>query len=225
MWLEIEYLPTSLFSFKDINATNTAATSLLIPTPFAVKMGLISNCIQRYDFAKAQELFELLKDRVINFKLPQELVVNKTFGRINDLRNRTGRSKPGYREYVYAKGSLKIAFNIIDLSEDQISLLKSLFKRINYFGKKGSFMQFKGFDLVENLDKGFLKIMGKDNFIAGKSIIQFAEDIPPTATFEDINIYNSSNSLKRVDNKRMYVVNLENALSGDGYQYYKISYN
>ena len=54
MWLEVEYIPTSLFSFKDINATNTAARSLLIPTPFAVKMALISVCIQRYNLEKAK---------------------------------------------------------------------------------------------------------------------------------------------------------------------------
>jgi len=222
MWLELEYLPASLFSFKDINATNTAATSLLIPTPFGVKMGLISICIQRYDIEKARELFNLIKGMKINFKLPREMVVNKTFGRINDLRQKTGRSKPGYREYVYAKGSLKIACDISGFAETDVSLLKILFRGINYFGKKGSFMQFKGVTLLEKLDEGYIKLMGKDDFTAGRSIIQFTEDIPPEATFEDINIYDSDNSLKRVNNKQMHIVNLENALSGDGYQYYKI---
>lgn len=224
MWLEVEYLPTSLFSFKDINATNTAATSLLIPTPFAVKMALISVCIQRYNLEKAQELFSMIKKMDISFKLPREIIVNKTFGRINDLRERVGRSKPGYREYVFAKGSLKIACDVTVFTDEDLSFLRRLFTGINYFGKKGSFMQFKGFQLIENLAEGYTKIIGKDNFTAGKSIIQFTEDIPPGAAFENINIYDSNHPLKRIDNKRMYVVNLEKALSGADYQYYKISY-
>jgi|LSQX01.1.fsa_nt_gb pentatricopeptide repeat protein len=224
MWLEVEYIPTSLFSFKDINATNTAARSLLIPTPFAVKMALISVCIQRYNLEKAKELFELLKERDISFKLPRDIVVNKTFGRINDLREQVGRSKPGFREYVFYKGSLKVACDISNLKEEELSLLKSLFKSINYFGKKGSFMQFKGFQILQHLNENYLKLMGKDYYQAGKSIIQFTEDIPSGATFEDINIYDSNHRLKRDDNKRMYVVNLEEVLSGANYQYYKISY-
>lgn len=223
MWLEVEFIPTSLFSFKDINATNTAATSLLIPTPFAVKMALISNCIQKYDIDKARDFYSIIKDRIIKYQLPEEIVVNKTFGRINDLREKRGRSKPGYREYVYAKGVLKIAVEISGMDESQQNNLKTLFMRVNYFGKKGSFVQFKSYKIIDELDDAYINIMGRDNFIAGQSIIQFAEDVPKDSTFDQINIYDSDNNLKRENNKIMYMVNIDRALSGDGYQYYHIS--
>lgn len=225
MWLEVEYLPTSLFSFKDINATNTAATSLLIPTPFGVKMGLISCCIQEYNLEKARYLFEKIKEKEVKYKLPEEAVVNKTFGRINDLRNKIGRSKPAYREYVYFNGELKIALDINGLNDEQLGLLKGLFIRINYFGKKGSFMQFKSFANKEKLGNKYLNLLEGDYRLnsLSESIIQQTEDIPPEATFEEINIYNNDESLKRKDNERIFVVNIEQTLSGEGYQYYKIS--
>ena len=226
MWLEVEYLPTSLFSFKNINATNTAATSLLIPTPFGVKMALIKECIQKYSLDKAEELFETIKDKQLKFNLPQEAVVNKTFGRITDLRNPIGRSKPAYREYVYFKGSLKVALAIDELEDSTIKLLKELFVRINYFGKKGSFMQFKSFSQKDSLDNAYLRSMGEDDIqLARNSIIQFTEDVPPEATFADVNIYDSDNKLNRKDNQRLFLVNLDKVLSGEGYQYYKISKN
>ncbi|MCK8816752.1 hypothetical protein MWH28_05125 [Natroniella sulfidigena] len=226
MWLGVEYLPTSLFSFKNINATNTAATSLLLPTPFGVKMGLVSRAIQEYDLEKGREVFEVIKEREIRFKLPQEAVVNKTFGRINDLRNKTGRSKPAYREYVHLEGSLKVAIDIDNLEDEKVELLKKLFIRINYFGKKGSFMQFRSFKEMEVLDDGYLKLMGEENIQLGSnSIVQFTEDIPPEATFEAINIYNSDEKLTRKDNERIFLVNLEKVLSGEGYQYYQICNN
>lgn len=223
MWLEIEYVPTSLFSFKDIKATNTAATSLLFPTPFGVKMALISEAIKEFDLEKGKEIFELIKDKEIKYNLPEEAVVNKTFGRINDLRNRIGRSKPAYREYVYFNGSLKLAISTDEMSQKKIDLLKSLFVRINYFGKKGSFMQFKTLNLKDNLNDNYLKLMsdGEIDF-EFKSIIQQTEDIPSNVSFEAINIYNEKESLSRDDNERLYVVNIEKTLSGDGYQYYKI---
>lgn len=222
MWLEIEYIPTSLFSFKDINATNTAATSLLFPTPYGVKMGLISQAIQHFNLEKGREVFELIKNKEIRFSLPDEAVINKTFGRITDLRNRIGRSKPAYREYVFSKGTLKIALEINKLTDIQIKLLKKLFLRVNYFGKKGSFMQFKSFNQIQQLDKSFLKLIDEDEInFETESIIQFTEDIPPEATFEAINIYNCSEKLKRENNERIFIVNIETALSGEGYQYYK----
>ncbi|SJZ91021.1 hypothetical protein [Selenihalanaerobacter shriftii] len=223
MWLEVEYLPTSLFSFKNINATNTAATSLLFPTPFGVKMGLVSQTIQNYNLDKGKEVFEMVKNREIRFSLSEEAVVNKTFGRITDLRNRVGRSKPAYREYVFLKGSLKVAIEISNLEDDEMKLLKRLFIRINYFGKKGSFMQFKSFNQLEELDEDYLNQMGEENLkLANKSIIQFTEDIPPKANFEAINIYNSDEKLDRKNNERIFVVNIEQTLSGEGYQYYKL---
>ncbi len=223
MWLEIEYVPTSLFSFKDIKATNTAATSLLFPTPFGVKMALISEAIKKFDLEKGKYVFKLVKEKEIKYNLPEEAVVNKTFGRINDLRNKIGRSKPAYREYVYFNGSLRLAINTDDLSQEAINLLKLLFVRINYFGKKGSFMQFKKSKITEDLNDNYLKLMneGKIDF-KFKSIVQQTEDIPSDASFEAINIYNENENLSRDNNERLYVVNIEKTLSGDGYQYYKI---
>ncbi|AGB40921.1 hypothetical protein Halha_0960 [Halobacteroides halobius DSM 5150] len=224
MWLEIEYSPTSLFSFKDINATNTAATSLLFPTPFGVKMAIISEAIQKYDLAKGEEVFKLIKDKKIRFNIPKEAVVNKTFGRITDLRNKVGRSKPAYREYVFFNGELKIAIDAEELSKEEINLLKRLFVRVNYFGKRASFMQFKSFNETKELGNGYLQLMGEEDVqLANKSIIQLTEDIPPEATFAEINIYNSEEKLKRKNNKRIFTVNLEETLSGEGYQYYKIA--
>ncbi|MBM7556092.1 hypothetical protein [Halanaerobacter jeridensis] len=226
MWLEIEYKPTALFSFKDINATNTAATSLLFPTPYGVKMGLIAEAINEYNLNKGKEVFELIKDKKVKFNLPSEAVVNKTFGRITDLRNREGRSKPAYREYVFFDGTLKIALEIVDFSKEQIQLLKKLAIRINYFGKRGSFMQFKSFNQIEELTNEYLNLMGENSLnSSNKSIIQFTEDIPPEATFEAVNIYNSEEKLKRKNNKRIFTVDLEKTLSGEGYQYYKIATN
>lgn len=230
MWLEVEYEPTSLFSFKNINATNTAATSLLFPTPYAVKMALIGNAIRLYDIEKGKEMFDLVKKREIKYSLPQYAVVNKTFGRIiafgknkDIFGNNEKYSKPAYREYVFFQGTLKIAINVTGLSKNQVNFLITLLTTVNYFGKKGSFMQFINCNYpIEQLDNTYVTKID-EKLINGKSnVLQLSEDIPENATFDDINIYNSETKLSRDNNKIMYSVSVEQKLSGQGYQYYKL---
>jgi len=86
-------------------------------------------------------------------------------------------------------------------------------------------MQFKSFASKEKLGDKYLDLLEGDYRLnsLSESIIQQTEDIPPEATFEEINIYNNDESLKRKDNERIFVVNIEQTLSGEGYQYYKIS--
>ena len=50
-------------------------------------MALVSEAIQKDNITKGKEIFDLVKEKEIKFKLPEIAVVNKTFGRINDLRN------------------------------------------------------------------------------------------------------------------------------------------
>ena len=41
MWLVARYAPTALFSLKPSLATSSGATTLLAPTPYALKMALL----------------------------------------------------------------------------------------------------------------------------------------------------------------------------------------
>jgi hypothetical protein len=45
-WLIARYQPTSLFSLKHGDATSTGGKSLLVPTPFAIRMALLDAAIR-----------------------------------------------------------------------------------------------------------------------------------------------------------------------------------
>lgn len=246
MWLKIDYKPASLFSFRNIKATGSGATSLLCPTPFAVKMALVDTAIKSKGVEYGKQVYEKIKTATIKFKLPQHCVVNKTIIRIFNLDNRylkvkndagknvratdengnyiTGNPvKPAFREFVYFNGNLSIAMDISDLDDDFISELTSLFTGINYFGKKGSFMQFVGSETMDEIPSEFLQRMDSDEPITtGKrNFLLTVEDTNEDITFEQINVFDSSDKLKRHEPYHL-LVPAEEIISGKRYKYIRV---
>ena len=60
-WLIARYQPTSLFSLKHGDATSTGAKSLLVPTPFAIRMALLDAAIRTEGIAAGRSAFEHIK--------------------------------------------------------------------------------------------------------------------------------------------------------------------
>lgn len=175
-WLIVRYSPTGLFSLRMTHATSKGGKTLLIPTPYAVKIALIDACFRRYNkneaIRKAQEVFELVKGMEIRFRPPSYCVVQNTFIKVKQEE----RGAPqgiyvqtiAYREFCFFEGDLDVAFNVTNHSDSQVKELVELAVRVNYFGKRGSFMQFLGSKLFESeLEKGFTCPEDKADLVNG----------------------------------------------------------
>src|SRR5947209_11040019 len=81
MWIMARYLPVALFSLKPAAATSSGGKTLLIPTPYAIKMALLDVAIRTRGIAEGERLFPLLRDLSISFELPNDLVVMKGFSK------------------------------------------------------------------------------------------------------------------------------------------------
>lgn len=175
-WLIVSYSPTSLFSLRMTYATSKGGKTLLVPTPYAVKVAFIDACFRRYKkdevYDKAQAVFELIKGMEVRFRPPAYCAVQNTFIKVKQEERGApqGIYSPtiAYREFCFFKGHLDIAFNVTMLSESQIEELSELAMRINYFGKRGSFMQFLKSEIIENeLEKGFTCPEDKADLVSG----------------------------------------------------------
>lgn len=156
MWLVARYLPVSLFSLKSASATASGGKTLLVPTPFALKMALLDVAIRTRGLVEGERLFPLLRDVSIWLEAPRDLVVIKGFGKIQRLlKDKSNAEKASlaqakgqwpmqptiaYREYVYYRDAFQLAFTTPDGS-DLPSELSQLLLNINYLGKRGSFIQ------------------------------------------------------------------------------------
>ncbi len=149
-WLVAGYRPTSFFSLRMTHATNKGGKTLLVPTPYCVKLALIDACFRKYGAAealsKATAVYDMIKDRPVRFCPPEHCVVQNTFIKIKqeDRDAPKGIYTPtiAYREFCYFNGILQVAIGITGLHDDSVQELVDLLTRINYLGKRGSFMQF-----------------------------------------------------------------------------------
>jgi hypothetical protein len=198
MWCIAEYQSTALFSLKPAWATTSGGKSLLIPTPFAIKMALLDAACRTVGVAAAREAWPWLRDLQIAFRVPERAVVTNLFTRI--LKPRRNPASPGtqhagplgkticFREYVHLAGTLGIALGG-DIGDR--SLLEGWLLQVNYLGKRGGFVQLLSPPLsLETLTDGFfITSPGSAQPFLADGIIQQLDDCDVSLTFEKADIY------------------------------------
>jgi len=162
-WLLATYRPVSLFTLRTTYATSKGGKTLLVPTPYAVKLALVDACFRAYgaDNAEpvARDVFDLVKDREIRFSPPDRCVVQNTFIKVKQEERDAPKgiycSTVSYREFCFFDGDLTIAINAKGMDKEKSNLLSNVMRHINYFRKRGSFFQFLGSKLSTEFPGGF----------------------------------------------------------------------
>jgi hypothetical protein len=198
MWLIAEYESVSLFSLKMSSATSSGGKTLLVPTPYALKMALLDNACRMVGIGKAENLWPEIRDLQIAINPAAKVMVTNLFQKV--LRPYKNPPPPGipdfgpfqktiaYREYAQLLGpmSLGLGWN----GEDSKPWLADLLVNINYIGKRGSFIQIIKLPYrVNDLPDGFVKITEEQTSFMVKGVLQMLDDCTPSLTFSKANIY------------------------------------
>ena len=204
MWIVAEYQPVALFSLKHALATSSGGKSLLVPTPFSLKMALLDAACKVWGVRRAEEVWPTLRDLPVALRLPRRAVVTNLFAKI--LKPRRNPAKPGtahagplgktiaFREYVWSEGNLGIALEVKE--QDQLLEASELLWQINYLGKRGGFVQLLGAPrTMRDLPEPFLPVnpIEEPTVFDSRGLLQMLDDCAPTMTFEHANIYSSKN--------------------------------
>ena len=142
-WLIGEFGPVGLFSLKHGEATSTGGKSLLVPTPFALRTGLLDVALRVHGRGNGEEAFEKIRALELALRPPPWVAQSGLFGKIlKPERDRT-RGRPlqhsiAFREYVQWQGPLALAFGG---PEEATDFVAPLLPHLNYLGKRGSFIQ------------------------------------------------------------------------------------
>lgn len=232
MRFSVIYQPTNLFSLKESNSTNSGAKSLLIPSPYSIKMALFNQAItiegkDNFKDKKSME-FAFIKDAKIEYRVSGSFCVNNCFVKIlkikTDKRSRQQREEgvifePGlkttvsFREYIYLSDNIEIIFEV--KNEESKQYLQKYLHRINYFGKRGCFFQFVGYR--DNPGEPNVKEFNPSDFSPG--ILQEFDDISNNSGFKNVDNFDSA-SAKR--DKRILVLPVQNINSSKSYTHYRI---
>jgi hypothetical protein len=160
-WLVATYLPTALFSLKDSKATSSVGKTLLVPTPYAIKMALVDVAFRSGlpDEECAQLVSSLTKVEV-RIAPPSAAVVTHTFVKIRQEPKTRDVLHPytssiAYREVVHYQGLWQWAFDLAIVGPVIGERIAFLAPRVNYIGKRGSFVQFVGMDRAVELSSDY----------------------------------------------------------------------
>lgn len=203
MWLIAEYRPTSLFSLKPAWATSSGGKSLLLPTPYAVKMALLDAACRSEGVAKARDAWPKIAALQIALSGPERVVVSNTFTKI--LKPRRGNPAPGsadagplqksigFREYVYHDGAVAIGLEVTDSND--VDRIVDWLLQVSYLGKRGGLVQLVAPPSLANaLPPGFV-VINQDQAagIPIEGIVQPMDDTGPKVSFAKVDIYSGEN--------------------------------
>lgn len=224
MWIIAQYLPVSFFSLRPAGATSSGGKTLLIPTPFSIKMALLKAAICSRGLAEGERLFPFLRDCSLYLEPPAEMIVMKSFSKIRrELKDKNNPEKAqrarerkeypmqptiAYREYVSYTGSLRLACQIADESP-LTSLLPDLLMGINYLGKRGGFLQ-----ITQPPQRCNEPPPGHFVHLTATSpqafeldgTLQMLDDCGPGLTFAQANIYDGSKIILHRDRVLRHIV-------------------
>jgi hypothetical protein len=199
MWIVAEYEAVTLFSLRLSSATASGGKTLLVPTPYALKMGLLDVACRLLGVAEAERLWPQMRDLPLALQPAEKAVVTNLFQKVlRPRRNPVPFYEPdagpfqrtiGYREYAQLVGPLGLAFEVAD--EAQAVWLSDLLLHITYLGKRGSFMQVRALPRqTDDLPTGYVMVGGEQRqFRLG--VLQMLDDCAPSLTFGRANIYSS----------------------------------
>lgn len=190
-WLMLDYEPLSPFILRPSNATSTGGKSLVAPTPYAIKMGLLDRLIRHRGLAEAQARFPLVRDLTLYLRVPLAVAVNRTFQKI--LRGYTAEgwgSTIVQIEFCVFTGVMSLAVPLPDDSA-QAELLVESFSTINYFGRRGGFMQLQRWGVGDaEPSADFVNLCQPNAALVVRGFLQRMDDMEAKARFEDVSIFN-----------------------------------
>lgn len=212
--------PTTLFSLKDSNSTNSGARSLFLPSPYAIKMAILNQAITlgAVDFeagGKKNEWFKIIEKARIDYFLQGDFCINNCFVKIL----KPSRSSPGevqetvsFREYIHINNPVEIIFTVKD--EKEVQFLKRHLHRVNYFGKRGCFFQF--IDYKDNPSEPNVIPFKSGNLVPG--LLQQYDDFGKVE-FDNVNSFSSTNTKRE---SRILILPLQQVSSSKSYTHYQV---
>jgi hypothetical protein len=160
-WLVARFLPCTLFALKVSSATSSVGRTLLVPTPYAIKMALVEAAFTAgLSQSDCAALLRALIPVPVRIGPPARAVVSHTFLKIRqepktpDPAHRYI-SSVAYREVVYHQGEWRWAFGVGDQPPELAARLVLLLPYVRSIGRRGSFVQFVGIEWRDELDAGF----------------------------------------------------------------------
>lgn len=235
MWTTARYRSTSLFSLRPALSTASGAQSLLVPSPFAIKMALVNAAIQRFGLPTLLSWWPIIRGLDIALDVPEFVVVNKTFIKIQRPTRVTKSNSEeveaakaagiypmgptiAFREFVQFDGDFRIALQSEDSQADPP--LATLLALVNYFGKRGGFFQLQSPpESADTLDSRWTLLTQPTGAFPINGTLQMLDDCGANLTWEHVDVYSSKPIVLGGKERVLRPIVLPYALRRSSYRY------
>ena len=238
MWTVVTYVPSAIFSLKPASATSSGGKTLLTPTPFSIKMALLDAAIRTRGTASSREWWPIIRDLRVRMELPDGITVINTFTKIVRPKKNGPTEDRGtglvtllgstiaYREYVHYGGPISVAVQT-GVGAPLPLTMRGLFAQINYFGKRGGFMQLR--ESARECDDAFVAddarwvdLTVNQSSFAVQGTLQMLDDCGAKMSFDQADIYSEKRiALNKERVLRHIVLPYSVYQSSRGYTYYR----
>ncbi|MCS6926898.1 MAG: hypothetical protein NZ578_13445 [Candidatus Binatia bacterium] len=160
-WLIVEYQPTALFSLKMSQATSSVGKTLVVPTPYSIKMAFVDAAFRAgLSDAECDEFLRSLARVEVRIAPPEAACVTHTFVKVRQESRDADPLRPyiasiAYREVVHHYGTWRWAFDLAAGDSTLAERLVYIAPHVVSIGKRGSFIQFVGFSRRVDLGPEF----------------------------------------------------------------------
>ena len=210
-WLVAEYQPTALFSLKVSSATSSVGKTLIVPTPYSIKMALVDAAFRAG--LSDRECADFLKSLVgidVRVAPSDAAAVTHTFVKVRQESRDANPLVPyiatiAYREVVHHHGGWLWAFDLVHADDTLAERLVRLAPHVSYIGKRGSFVQFRGLSRATQLNDQFTQPIQNDKPWSppARAHVVCLDDFGPEADLETLSSF-TDRSPKR-DRHRKFV--------------------
>jgi hypothetical protein len=160
-WLVAEYQPTAPFSLKISSATSSVGKTLIVPTPYSIKMALVDAAFRAgLSDTECHDFLRSLVTTDVRVASSDAAAVTHTFVKVRQESRKGDPMRPydsaiAYREVVHHHGRWLWAFDLVHGDDDLAERLVRLTPHVCYIGKRGSFVQFQGLSRATQLNDQF----------------------------------------------------------------------
>jgi hypothetical protein len=160
-WLVAEYQPTALFSLKISLATSSVGKTLVVPTPYSIKMAFVDGAFRAgLSDVDCSDFLRSLVAVDLRIAPSDAAAVTHTFVKVRQESRDADPLIPyiasiAYREVAHHHGRWLWAFDLAAGNDLLAERLVRVAPHVGYIGKRGSFVQFLGLSRVAELSDRF----------------------------------------------------------------------
>jgi hypothetical protein len=209
-WLIARFLPCALFALKVSTATSSVGRTLLVPTPYAIKMALVEAAFTAsWSYEECDRLLRALVGVPVRIAPPDRAVVSHTFLKVRQEPKTPDPERPyissiAYREFVFHRGEWRWAFNLRENDHWLDAAMIGLLPYVRYIGKRGSFIQFDRVEWTTELDAAFTQPANVEVLtLPNRAHIAPLDDLGPEADLATLSPYSPKTA--RAGRHRVFV--------------------